>query len=113
MITKKMAVGSETPTTAIYELEDSTYQSKIRVILALFIDGKRLNRFDAERYHDHCLHSTVSALERMGIAIEREWETVPCLGGKKTVRCKRYWLCEHAENVARARRILKARGGTS
>lgn len=36
--------------------------SKVATILALFVRGHNLNRFDAEKHHDHCLHSTVSSL---------------------------------------------------
>lgn len=88
--------------------KDTTPPSKIETMLALFVDGKHLNRFDAESYHDHCLHSTVATLESLGIRISREWERVPCLGGRAMVRVKRYWLDAAPDNVAAARRVLAA-----
>jgi hypothetical protein len=80
--------------------------TKISTILDLFLRGKTLNRFEAERHHDHCLHSTVSSIQEWGLIVDREWERVPCLGGRATVRCKRYWLRQTPDNVASARALL-------
>lgn len=80
--------------------------TKIEVILGLFMIGKNLNRFDAEKHHDHCLHTTVSTLESYGLKIDREWERVPCLGGRATVRCKRYFLNSEPANIAAGRALL-------
>ena len=81
--------------------------SKIHSILSAFASGRSLNRFDAERLHDHCLHSTVSTIQRgFGILIDRRWESVPCLGGRDTVRVKRYNLRPTFENVAAAMAAL-------
>ena len=81
--------------------------SKIAAILGLFVRGYTLNRFEAEAHNDHCLHSTVSTLQNgYGIQIEREFETVSCLRGRATVRCKRYWLDTSPDNIAAARRLL-------
>jgi hypothetical protein len=88
-----------------------TRKSKVATILALFVKGLNLNRFEAESHHDHCLHSTVSSLEGYGVRIARSWETIPCLGGKATVRCKRYWLESSIENIAFARAMLTMLGG--
>lgn len=52
---------------------------------------RSLNRFEAERYGDHCLHSTISTLRGMGHVFHDEWETVPTRFGKE-VRVKRYHL---------------------
>lgn len=87
-----------------------TRKSKVATILALFIRGMNLNRFEAERHHDHCLHSTVSSLEDYGVRIARHWETVPCLGGNATVRCKRYWLEKSGDNIAFAQDLLTMLG---
>lgn len=76
--------------------------SKVARILRLFLEKRSLNRFEAERHHDHCLHSTVSALQSHGIQIDRQWETVPCLVGRATTRCKRYWLRQTEENIRAA-----------
>ncbi len=79
---------------------------KIAVILGRFLAGATLNRFEAERHHDHCLHSTVATLESLGVVIGRKWETVPGLGGRATVRCKRYWLEATVENLVIAKRLM-------
>ena len=84
--------------------------TKIETILRVFDRRISLNRFDAEAHHDHCLHSTVASLEAYGIAIGRQWEMVPCLRGRKLVRCKRYWLDSKPENLAAARALLATWG---
>lgn len=80
--------------------------TKIEAILTVFVPGASLNRFEAERHHDHCLHSTVASLEACGILIARRWEKVPCMGGRALVRCKRYWLDTSPANVAAAQSLL-------
>lgn len=85
-------------------------RTKIAVILLRFWAGARMTRFDAEHHHDHCLHSTVSSLERLGVAFDRRWELVPCVGGTMLVRCKRYWLRETPEN-RKATQLLLADWG--
>ncbi len=95
--------GSDTP-------NDSKRPSKVAAILKLFLQGRNLNRFEAETHHDHCLHSTVSSLEDYGVRIARHWETVPCLGGKATVRCKRYAIDTAMDNMAAARALLAVLG---
>ena len=81
--------------------------TKLATILRLFVMGRNMNRFEAEAHNDHCLHSTVSTLQNgYGIQIEREFEKVPCLRGRATVRCKRYWLDTTPENIAAARLLL-------
>jgi len=50
-----------------------------------------LNRFEAERIGDHCLHSTVSSLKESGHVILSHWERVPTRWGAPC-RVKRYWL---------------------
>jgi len=51
---------------------------------------RSLNRFEAERLGDHCLHSTVALLRAKGYAIGAIWETVPTRF--KPVQVKRYFL---------------------
>jgi hypothetical protein len=81
--------------------------TKLATILRLFISGKSLNRFDAEHHHDHCLNTTISTLQNgHGIQLDRERESVPCLGGMATVSVNRYWLNTKPENVKRARDLL-------
>ena len=82
-------------------------QTKLAKILRLFERRLELNRFEAEVHNDHCLHSTVSALQRRyGIDIERKTEAVLCLGGTETAWVKRYWLNTEPENIARVRALL-------
>jgi hypothetical protein len=88
-------------------LHSTIAHTKISTILSLFLEGTTLNRFDAEIHHDHCLHSTVASLQEWGLIVDREWERVPCLGGRSTVRCKRYWLRQTPDNVTAARVLLK------
>lgn len=60
--------------------------------LLRFIDGDSQNRFEAERLGDHCLHTTVSDLQRgYGIRFCRRRERVPTRFGKPVTVC-RYWL---------------------
>ena len=86
-------------------------RTKLEIMLNQFVMGRDFNRFEAEDHHDHCLHSTVSSLQNgYGIKIGREFETVPCLRGRSTVRCKRYWLDTSPENIAAARALLSMMG---
>ena len=77
-------------------------------VLSHFLTGAKLNRFEAERIvHDHCLHSSVSTLQREhGIVIDRVFETVPALKGLATARVCRYWLHPDPDNLKRARAVL-------
>jgi hypothetical protein len=84
-----------------------TPKSKHATILGLFCKGQSLNRFEAEGWHDHCLNSTVSAFQNgHGISIDSSWETVPCLGGRSTVKVKRYRLKASPENIKAAHSLL-------
>ncbi|HMP09194.1 hypothetical protein [Hydrogenophaga sp.] len=108
MSKKEMAARPETTaTTSDVHPDDIAKTTKIATILGLFVKGRSLNRFDAEAHHDHCLNSTVAALQDWGLIVDREWERVPCLGGRSTVRCKRYWLRNSPDNLAAARALLK------
>lgn len=51
-----------------------------------------LNRFDAERIGDHCLHSTVARLRSYGDIIASRWETIPTRYTPDGVRVLRYWM---------------------
>ena len=73
-------------------------------VLAAFYRGRNYNRFEAERQlNDHCLHSTVSTLQDMGLVIERQFETVPGYRNIPTRVC-RYWL--HPDSKERAGKLL-------
>jgi len=93
-------------TSGTEQLDGIARPTKIATILRVFERGACLNRFDAEHHHDHCLHSTVSSIQDWGVIVDREWERVPCLGGRSTVRCKRYWLRRSPDNLAAARVLL-------
>jgi len=76
--------------------------------LSHLLKGAR-DRFEAEHWGDHALHSTVSGLQRnYGLQFSREWREVPTRFGKPC-RVKAYWVAElsreHAMRlVARHRR---------
>lgn len=59
--------------------------------------GTTLNRFEAERIGDHCLHSTISGLRNKGHKIGDEWELVPTRFGKVHVKRYAYIGCGHGE----------------
>jgi hypothetical protein len=81
--------------------------TKLKTILLQFLIGRNMNRFEAEQHHDHCLHSTVSTLQNdYGILIARQSETIPCLRGRSSVRCMRYWLDTRPDNITAARALL-------
>jgi hypothetical protein len=63
--------------------------TKESMILAILRSGNSLNRFEAERFGDHCLHSTISTLKKKGCLFHDEWEWVPTRFGKE-VHVKRY-----------------------
>lgn len=82
----------------------SSVPKKWERVLAAFYRGQSFNRFEAERaLNDHCLHSTVSTLQDMGLVIERQFETVPGYRNIPTRVC-RYWI--HPESKERARKLL-------
>jgi hypothetical protein len=71
--------------------DDST--TKIERVFIAFINGWSGHRFNAEReLHDHCLHSTVSTIEKKyHITIQRKRVTVSGYHGKPT-SVKVYWI---------------------
>lgn len=76
-------------------------------VLQTLATGRSLNRFDAERlHHDHCLNSTISGIEAMGVKVARSPESVPGAFGKAT-HVKRYFL--EADQVEKARELIASR----
>ncbi len=74
-----------------------------RVLGALFA-GRSLNRFEAETaVRDHCLHSTISELEKKGVTIDRHEESIAGYMGVPT-RVMRYRLS--SESRERAAELL-------
>jgi hypothetical protein len=87
-------------------------QLKWKRVLGSLLTGRTLNRFEAERpvheggLSDHCLPSTVSDIQRKGVRIERQQETVRGYMGAPC-ECARYWIdLQDAANVAKARELL-------
>ncbi|HWW06171.1 helix-turn-helix domain-containing protein [Collimonas sp.] len=68
------------------EVQATTAES---VILSILKSGNSLNQFEAERFRDHCLHSTISTLRAKGFLFRDEWEWVNSRFGKD-VCVKRY-----------------------
>lgn len=87
--------------------ENTTKATKLENILRQLVNGKSLNRFEAEHHHDHCLNTTISTLQNgHGIIIDRERETVPCLDGAASTSVNRYWLNTKPENIKHAQNLL-------
>jgi hypothetical protein len=94
--------------------DDCNRSTKWRTTLTNLLRGPR-HRFDAEKWGDHALHSTVSTLTRNhGIEIAREWREVPTRFGKPC-RVRAYWVDElsraHAMRLV-AKRKRDAQGNT-
>jgi len=70
-------------------------------MLLHFAKGKTLNRFQAEPLGDHCLHTTISDLQRKyPINFDRQTIKVPNRFGTLT-SVKEYWLED--ENLRKAK----------
>ena len=88
-----------------------TAPSKICRVLAHLLNVGPLNRFEAERIGDHCLHSTISALANgYGLKFERTPEKVPNHWGQP---CDviRYALPASEYQKARAVLVMLTRKG--
>lgn len=64
-------------------------ETKISMVLET-LRKRSLNRFEAERIGDHCLHSTIAELRKAGHNIYSQWEVVETRF--KPTRVKRYFL---------------------
>lgn len=73
--------------------------NKETTILAILRQGRSLNRFEAERFGDHCLHSTISTLRSKGYQFYDQWEWVNTRFGKE-VHVKRYSYIRFARGQA-------------
>jgi hypothetical protein len=69
-----------------YTSQENTKESSI---LKVLLEGRSLNRFEAEPLGDHCLHSTIATLRSKGYLFYDQWERVPTRFNKE-VRVKRY-----------------------
>lgn len=63
---------------------------KWKTTLAPMANGEALTRFDAERFGEHTLNSTIPIFEGKGLTVAREWVKVPGRFGE--IRCLRYSL---------------------
>lgn len=88
----------------------STAPSKICRVLAILISGRTLNRFEAEREGEHCLHTTISALaNKYDLLFVRTPETVPSNWGA-SCRVVRYRLApSHIDRAEKLLALLVAR----
>lgn len=84
--------------------------SKICRVLAILISGRTMNRFEAEREGEHCLHTTISALaNKHGLLFVRTPETVPTNWGA-SCRVIRYRLApSHIDRAEKLLALLTAR----
>lgn len=107
-LNEKGASGWE-PASAPRSKQDSLNHTpptaKWKRVLTAFVEGRSLNRFEAERpvaaggLSDHCLHSTVSEIQGKGVRIERRMEKVHGYQNVPT-DCCRYWLAEEDKQKA-------------
>ncbi len=82
----------------------SGYRTKQAVILHYLTFDGSLNRFEAERIGDHCLHSTISTFRNnYGLTVLDEFESVPNLTGSYT-DVKRYWI--ESASKSQAKKLL-------
>ena len=103
-VSPRPGATSEGKEQSIPKFDHNSVPKKWERVLAAFYRGHSFNRFEAERQlNDHCLHSTVSTLQDMGLVIERQFETVPGYRNIPTRVC-RYWL--HPESKELAGKLL-------
>ena len=69
-------------------------------LLAVFLTGRRLHRFQAEDFGAHALHSVVSGLEADGLKFGRKPVTIPGRWGD--ARVLDYWLLPESLPLARS-----------
>ena len=104
---KSLAAGFQNKLSANNSTKAHTMKPGTKAFGVLFalVQGYSFNRFQAEReLNDHCLPSTVSALQGKGISIHREMEKIPCLGGAATTEVARYRLLP--SEIAKAKMLL-------
>lgn len=104
---KTKATGGNQVANEKYNASNTTpIPKKWQRVLSALLDGRTFNRFESERQlNDHCLHTTVSTLQDMGVTILRQFETVPGYQGIPTRVC-RYWLEQSEPNMRRASILL-------
>lgn len=75
---KKATIPEEKRSQSQGYITTSKPPSKIARVLAYMLNDGSLQRFEAERLGDHCLHSTISSLANgYGLKFQRQLERVP------------------------------------
>ncbi|MEE1922494.1 hypothetical protein V0R50_07035 [Pseudomonas sp. 148P] len=75
---KKATIPEEKRSQSQGDITTSKPPSKIARVLAYMLNDGSLQRFEAERLGDHCLHSTISSLANgYGLKFQRQLERVP------------------------------------
>jgi hypothetical protein len=115
MSKKEMAARPDTTaTTSSNQHADGTATTtKSETILRHFVGGSSLNRFETERHHDHCLHSTVPSLAaRFATAGHTLQRTAP-QDGPVTYYAERRGLVRDLPTLDDARPLLVQIGGAA
>lgn len=74
----KTTISKEKRSQSDGDMATSKPLSKIARVLAYMLYDGSLQRFEAERLGDHCLHSTISSLANgYGLKFQRQLERVP------------------------------------
>ncbi|WP_054905021.1 hypothetical protein [Pseudomonas sp. NBRC 111144] len=74
----KATIPAESLSQSHGDMAISKPPSKIARVLAYMLHDGSLQRFEAERLGDHCLHSTISSLANgYGLKFQRQLERVP------------------------------------
>ena len=116
MNTKKMAAPHKESShpTALNNADDSSNTKpagKLDAMLQRFAEGNAYHRFRAETIGDHCLHTTISDLQKRHlITFNRRFIKVPNRFGS-TTRVKLYWL--EGDNLERAKKLTGLGGAQS
>lgn len=96
--TKGAAPDQENAPSETLQSNDSK-SLKWKTTLSHLLRGPR-HRFQAERWGDHALHSTVSGITRdYGVTFSREWCEVPTRFGQ-ACRVKAYWVDDLCRTLA-------------
>lgn len=98
---KKALTPKESQSQSQADITTTDAPNKICRVLAYLITGNSLNRFEAERIGEHCLHTTISRLSNHhGLNFMRQAEAVPNNWGSPC-RVVRYWLSESERKRAK------------
>lgn len=76
---------------------------KWRRVLAVLVQGEKLDKFQAERMGDHSLSATISRIQEHGISVSRRLKAVTGWQGQQTY-VTQYWL--DPDQVGKASQLL-------